>query len=117
MLRQSWSAVISHLRGQGKAVLPSFLEIAIPGAFDGETLELVFPPDRPFGATKVEEREGELRQALQELFGITPVVRCVIREPVAGIVEIEDDPPLSEEEALAHLSAELGATPATEDGA
>jgi hypothetical protein len=41
----------------------------------------------------------------------------VIREPVAGIVEIEDDPPLSEEEALAHLSAELGATPATEDGA
>jgi DNA polymerase-3 subunit gamma/tau len=117
MLRANWGTVISHLRGQGKAVLPSFLEIAIPGAYDGETLELVFPPDRPFGATKVEEREGELRQALQELFGIAPAVRCVIREPVAGIVEIEDDPPLSEEEALAHLSAELGATPATEDGA
>ncbi len=117
MLRASWGTVVSHLRGQGKAVLPSFLEIATPASFDGQTLELVFPPDRPFGATKVEEREGELRQALQELFGVAPVIRCVIREPVAGIVEVEDDPPLSEEEALAHLSAELGATPATEDGA
>ncbi len=117
MLRANWATVISHLRGQGKAVLPSFLEIAIPSTYDGQVLELVFPPDRPFGATKVEEREGELRQALQELFGIAPEVRCVIREPVAGIVEVEDDPPLSEEEALAHLSAELGATPAAEDGA
>jgi DNA polymerase-3 subunit gamma/tau len=117
MLRANWGTVISHLRGQGKAVLPSFLEIAIPGSYDGQTLELVFPPDRPFGATKVEERVDELRQALQELFGVVPEIRCVVREPVAGIVEVEDDPPLSEEEALAHLSAELGATPATEDGA
>jgi hypothetical protein len=117
MLRQSWSAVISHLRGQGKAVLPSFLEIATPAAFDGQTLELVFPPDRKFGVTKVEEREGELREALQELFGVAPVIRCVVREPVAGVVDVEDDPPLSEEEALARLTAELGATPATEDGA
>jgi DNA polymerase-3 subunit gamma/tau len=116
MLRGSWGAVISHLRGQGKAVLPSFLEIATPAAFDGETLELVFPPDRKFGVTKVEEREGELRDALRELFGVAPVIRCVVREPVAGIVEIEDDPPLSEEEALAKLTAELGATPAGEDG-
>jgi hypothetical protein len=116
MLRQSWGAVISHLRGQGKAVLPSFLEIATPAAFDGQTLELVFPPDRKFGVTKVEEREGELREALRELFGVAPVIRCVVREPVAGVVDVEDDPPLSEEEALARLTAELGATPAAEDG-
>jgi len=117
MLRAEWGTVISHLRGQGKAVLPSFLEIATPAGFDGRTLELVFPPDRRFGVTKVEEREGELRQALQELFGVGPAIRCVVREPVAGVVDVEDDPPLSEEEALARLSAELGATPATEDGA
>ncbi|MEX2406028.1 MAG: hypothetical protein WD834_01715, partial [Actinomycetota bacterium] len=118
MLRGSWATVIQHLRSQGKAVLPSFLEIATPAAFDGATLELVFPPDRPFGVTKVEEREDELRQALQELFGIAPVIRCVIREPAAGPVDVEVDPPLSEEEALARLTAELGATPssATEDG-
>jgi DNA polymerase-3 subunit gamma/tau len=116
MLRSSWQTVIQHLRSQGKAVLPSFLEVATPAAFDGQTLELVFPPDRLFGVSKVEEREGELRQALHELLGIAPVIRCVVREPVAGSIDVEDDPPLSEEEALARLTAELGATPATEDG-
>ena len=115
MLRSSWQTVIQHLRSQGKAVLPSFLEVATPAAFDGQTLELVFPPDRRFGVSKVEEREGELRQALHELLGIAPVIRCVVREPVAGTIDVDDDPPLSEEEALARLTAELGATPATED--
>jgi DNA polymerase-3 subunit gamma/tau len=117
MLRSNWATVIQHLRSQGKAVLPSFLEVATPAAFDGQTLELVFPPDRRFGVSKVEEREAELRQALQELLGIAPAIRCVVREPVAGVIDdVEDDPPLSEEEALARLTAELGATPATEDG-
>ena len=45
-----------------------------------------------------------------------PRSACVIREPVAGPVEPVEDEPLSEEEALARLAAELGATPATEDG-
>ncbi len=117
MLRSSWPTVIAHLRSAGKAVLPSFLEIATPAAYDGQTLELVFPPDRPLGVQKVSEREGELRQALQDLFGVAPAIRCVIREPVVGIPEPVEDEPLSEEEALAHLSAELGATPSTEDGA
>jgi DNA polymerase III subunit gamma/tau len=116
MLRSNWPRVISHLRGSGKAVLPSFLEIATPAAFDGTTLELVFPPERPYGVQKVIEREGELRQALQDLFGIAPAISCVIREPVAGPAEPVEDEPLSEEEALARLAAELGATPATEDG-
>ncbi len=116
MLRGNWSTVISHLRGQGKAVLPSFLEIATPAAFDGTTLELVFPPDRKFGVSKVEERAEELRQALQELFGVAPAVRCVVREPAAGPSDpVEEEPPLSEEAALARLTAELGATPAGED--
>jgi DNA polymerase-3 subunit gamma/tau len=116
MLRSNWPTVISHLRSSGKAVLPSFLEIATPASFDGTTLELVFPPERPYGVQKVIEREAELRQALQDLFGITPAITCVIREPVAGPAEPVEDEPLSEEEALARLAAELGATPATEDG-
>jgi len=116
MLRSNWPTVISHLRSSGKAVLPSFLEIATPAAFDGTTLELVFPPERPYGVQKVIEREGELRQALQDLFGIAPAISCVIRDPVAGPAEPVEDEPLSEEEALARLAAELGATPATEDG-
>ena len=95
-------------------MLPSFLEVATPAAFDGETLELVFPPDHTFGVAKVEEREQELRAALQDLFGITPRIRCVVREAVAGAVD--EDPPLPEEEALARLRAELGAEPTTEGG-
>jgi DNA polymerase-3 subunit gamma/tau len=118
MIRANWATVIQHLRGAGKAVLPSFLEIATPAAFDGSTLELVFPPDRRFGVTKVEEREDELRATLQELFGVAPAIKCVVREPVAGVVDaVDEDPPLSEEEALARLTTELGATPTTEDGA
>jgi len=109
--------VISHLRGQGKAVLPAFLESATPAALDAGGLELVFPPDARLGPRKIEEREGELRQALSELFGISPAIRCVVREPVAGLIEPEEDEaPLSEEEAFARLTAELGATPAQEDG-
>jgi DNA polymerase-3 subunit gamma/tau len=114
-IRASWGTLVQHLRSGGKAVLPSFLEVATPAAYDGETLELAFPPDRRFGVSKVEEREPELRAALLELFGIEPRIRCVVREAVAGIV-IDEDPPLSEEEALARLRAELGAEPTTEGG-
>ena len=96
MIRGSWQALISELRSQGKAVLPSFLEIATPAAYDGETLELVFPPDRKFGVSKVEQREDELREALTALFGIAPRIRCVVRESVAGGADVEEDPPLSE---------------------
>ena len=115
-IRASWGSLVQHLRSGGKAVLPSFLEVATPAAFDGETLELAFPPDRRFGVTKVEERESELRAALRELFGIEPRIRCVVREAVAGFV-VDEDPPLSEEEALARLRAELGAAePTTTEG-
>jgi DNA polymerase III subunit gamma/tau len=117
MLRGSWPTVIGHLRSQQKAVLPSFLESGTPAAFDGQTLEIVFPPDRKLAVQKVQEREGELRQALQDLFGIAPTIRCEMRNSVVDVTEPVEDEPLSEEEALAHLSAELGATPSTEDGA
>ncbi|HZP89726.1 MAG TPA: DNA polymerase III subunit gamma/tau [Actinomycetota bacterium] len=115
MIRRSWPALIQHLRSNGKAVLPSFLELATPAAFDGRTLELVFPPDSKLGVGKVAEREHELRAALQELFGISPKISCSIRESVAGASEtVEEDPPLPEEEALARLTAELGAQPSGE---
>ena len=99
----------ARLRTTGKTTPPA------RAAFDGTTLELVFPPERPYGVQKVIEREAELRQALQDLFGITPAITCVIRDPVAGPAEPVEDEPLSEDEALARLASELGATPASED--
>ena len=115
MLRSNWPTVIGHLRSQQKAVLPSFLESGTPAGFDGQTLEIVFPPDRKLAVQKVQEREGELRQALRDLFGIEPKIRCEMRNAVVDVTEPVEDEPLSEEEALAHLSAELGATPSNED--
>ncbi len=53
--------------GEGGAAL-------VPGDRDAggvrwDYVELVFPPERPYGVQKVMEREGELRQALQDVRG------------------------------------------------
>jgi DNA polymerase-3 subunit gamma/tau len=111
MLRAEWPALVQQLRASGKQVLAANLEVATPAVFDGETLELVFPPDRLFGVKKVEEREQDLRAVLDALFGISPRVRCVVREAHTGSIDVDDEPPPSEEEALARLTSELGATP------
>ena len=111
MLRAEWPSLVHQLRSNGKQVLAANLEVATPAVFDGETLELVFPPDRLFGVKKVEEREQDLRSVLDALFGISPRIRCVVREAHTGAADVDDEPPLSEEEALARLTSELGATP------
>ncbi len=108
MLRRSWQAVLE----KAGPVLRGLLETATPVAYDGESLELAFPPGRKFAATRVAEREAEkLQRTLQEVLGIAPRVRCVVREPVAGPPVAEDEPPLSEEAALAALKSELAADP------
>ncbi len=111
MLRAEWPSLVQQLRASGKQVLAANLEVATPAVFDGETLELVFPPDRLFGVKKVEEREQDLRSVLDALFGISPRILCVVREAHTGTIDVDDEPPLSEEEALARLTSELGATP------
>jgi len=52
-----------------------------------------------------------IQGALQELFGIAPRITCIVREPVAGPPVVDDDEdPLSEEEVIARMRAELGAS-------
>ena len=111
MLRRSWPSVLEHLHERRQVILRALLESATVAAFDGETIELAFPPDRRFGVRKVEERAEELRRALRDLFGISPEVRCVVRSKVAAEVLDEEEPPPSEEEALRRLQEELGARP------
>ena len=81
--------------------------------YDGDELELAFPPDRTFGVTKVEERAPELRAALEAVFGVSPQVRCVVRDAGSRTSEpepeIDDEPAPSEEEALRRIQQELGA--------
>lgn len=115
MLRRSWPTLIEHLQQRKQPILKALLEIATPVGFDGQTLELAFPPDRRFGVKKLEDKMDDLRAALQELFGISPQVRSVVRDAVAATVEIPDDEePPSEEEALRRLREGLGAELAPE---
>jgi DNA polymerase-3 subunit gamma/tau len=116
MLRRSWPALMQHLGESGKQVVRASLESATVASFDGETLELAFPPDRKFAVQKIESREDVLRQALTDLFGISPRIHCVVRgssgagaTPTAEVVE-EDDTP-DEAEALRRVQEMLGATP------
>jgi DNA polymerase-3 subunit gamma/tau len=111
MLRRSWKTLIDHLWSAHKPVLKASLELATPVAYDGTTLQLAFPPDQRFIVAKVEAKEEELQGAIQELFGISPKIACIIREPVAGPPVVDDDEdPLSEEEVIARMRAELGAS-------
>jgi DNA polymerase-3 subunit gamma/tau len=117
MLRRSWPALIDHLGTSRQMILKAILESATVSSYDGETLELAFPPDRKVGPQKVAERQEDLRAALNDLFGISPVVTCVVREardPVGGVaaVEVVDEEEVPDEaEALRRVQEMLGATP------
>jgi hypothetical protein len=120
MLRRSWPSLLDHLSQVGQPVLRALLESATPASFDGETLELAFPPSFRNNLRQVAARADKLQAALGELFGIRPRIESVTREAHAGgtepaaaaFVEEADEP--SEEEALKRLKDVLGATPAGE---
>ena len=113
MLRRSWPSLIDHLGQHRKMILRALLESATVADFDGETLELAFPPDKKFGVQKVESQSDDLRTALGELFGIKPRIVCIVREPVVGggveVMVVEEEETPSEEEALRRLQEQLGA--------
>ena len=122
MLRRSWPALIDHQGTSRQMILKAILESATVSAYDGETLELAFPPDRKVGPQKVAERQDDLRAALNDLFGISPAITCVVREarePAGGVaaVEVVDEEDVPDEaEALRRVQEMLGATPADPSG-
>jgi DNA polymerase-3 subunit gamma/tau len=113
MLRRSWPTLIDHLGQHRKMILRALLESATVAEFDGETLELAFPPDKRFGVRKVESQTEDLRTALGELFGIKPRIVCTVREAVVGggveVLVVEEEETPTEEEALRRLHEQLGA--------
>jgi DNA polymerase III subunit gamma/tau len=114
MLRRSWNDVLELLTGMMKAVLGT----ATPVAVDQSTLRLAFPSSMEFRVTKVMEREPELRDALQQVFGISPRIVCEVREagggPGPAVEVVEEAVPLPEEAVLARLKADFDATEAPE---
>ncbi len=108
MLRRGWSDVLDTLKGRRHMRLQATAELATVGSYDGDTMELVFPPGREFAARMVEDRSGELKEVLGELFGIKPKLRFTVRQGMT--VEPEaDEPPPSPEAAEALLRAQFGA--------
>jgi hypothetical protein len=113
--------LLDHLSQVGQPVLRALLESATPATFDGQTLELAFPPSFRNNLKQVASRADKLQDALGDLFGIRPRIESVTREAhvpadepaVAGVVDEADEP--TEEEALKRLKEVLGATPADED--
>jgi len=108
MLRRSWPQVLDALKARRRMVLFASAQVATVGSFDGQTLELVFPPGREVGARKVEERSVDLVEVLAELFGVSPTVRCTVREGTVLEAE-EDEAPPSPEAAEALLKTQFGA--------
>jgi DNA polymerase III subunit gamma/tau len=117
MLRRSWPSLLDHLSQVGQPVLRALLESATPATFDGETLELAFPPSFRNNLRQVASRADKLQAALGDLFGIRPRIESVTREAHAGGTEpaaaayVEEAEEPSEEEALKRLKDVLGATP------
>jgi DNA polymerase-3 subunit gamma/tau len=123
MLRRSWPALIDHLGQSRQPILRALLESATPATFDGQTLELAFPPTFQNNVRRVQDRVDVLQSALGDLFGVTPTITCVVREsrtadePVSVDVADEDDTP-DDAEALRRVQEMLGAEPiaqATDD--
>ncbi|MGH2740236.1 MAG: DNA polymerase III subunit gamma/tau [Actinomycetota bacterium] len=116
MLRRSWQEVVEALKARRRMILYANTQVATVGGFDGQTLDLVFPPGREFAAAKVEEKADELRDVLTELFGIAPAIRCSVREGTVAL-EDADEPPLSPQAAEELVRAQFGAEVVEQDDA
>jgi DNA polymerase-3 subunit gamma/tau len=111
-IRRSWPQLLERLKDQRQMILMANLESATAASWDGELLEISFPPGKKFGVEKVQAREPELQAAFVEVFGVSPRIRCLAREDVGDpLLGAEDDDPVTAEDAIARLKAELGAEP------
>ncbi len=108
MLRGAWPQVLESLKANRKMQLLGTSQLATVGTFDGETLELIFPPGKSFAAKKVAEKKDDLVAVLQQLFGIAPKVVCTVREGLA-LEPDTDEPPASPEAAEELLKSQFGA--------
>lgn len=96
--------------------LHAVCQLATVGSYEEGVLELIFPPGRTFAVQKVEEKAEELRQVLEEVFGVAPKLRCTVREGTTLEPSMEEeDPPASAEDAAELLREQFGATVVEEE--
>ncbi len=114
MLRRGWRDVLEQLKARRHMQLQATAELATVGSYDGTTLELVLPPGKDFAARKVEEKSLQLVAVLEELFGIRPQVRCVVRQGMAIEPDAEEAPASPED--VENLLKEQFSAEVVEDG-
>jgi len=117
-IRRSWPQLLDRLSEQRQMILRANLDSVTAAAYDGETLELAFPPGKKFAVQKVQSKEEELRVALADVFGVRPRIKCVARELLVDAPLLEEvEPPASREDAIAKLKAEFEAEEIHDEGA
>ncbi len=62
MLRRGWPSLMEHLQSTRQMILKASLESSTVATYDGETLELAFPPAKTFTVEKVMGKTAELQQ-------------------------------------------------------
>ncbi len=108
-IRRAWPQLLEKLLERRQMILRANLESVTASSYDGDVLELAFPPGKKFAVQKVQSKEEELRGIMSELFGVAPKIRCVSREAGAGGPVLEEEPPMSHEDAVERIKRELGA--------
>ena len=109
-IRRSWPQLLERLASGRHMILFANLNSVTPVAYDGNRLELAFPPGKRFAVEKVRSKKDELRQVFAEVFGASPDIACVAREEAAAGPSLEEDEaPPTPQDAVALLKAELGA--------
>ena len=76
MLRRSWTSLLDHLSQNQQAGAARSSRRATPAAFDGESLELAFPPSFRNNLRQVAARPDKLQEALAIFSGIRPPHRA-----------------------------------------
>jgi DNA polymerase-3 subunit gamma/tau len=107
--RRSWPQLLDRLQERRQMILRASLESVTPASYDGEVLELAFPPGWKSALERVRSKEEDLRGAVSDVFGVSPRIRCVAREQVGVVAVVEEEPPPSKEDAVAAIRAALGA--------
>jgi DNA polymerase-3 subunit gamma/tau len=108
LLRRDWPQVVEALKAKRRMIAYANAQAVTVGSFEEDTLELVLPPGSDFRARKLEEKSDEVRDVLQELFGISPKFRYTIRE--GAVLDLEsDEPPPTPEAAEELVRQQFGA--------
>lgn len=114
-IRRSWQQLLERLLERRQMILYANLQSVTAASYDGATLELAFPPGKGFAVKNVQAKEANLRAAFADVFGVSPRIVCLAREQGPGsedgmeVEAVDDEAPVSAEDAVARLKAELGA--------